>query len=333
MSALSNLFRPRDVPRPSYRAVQRHEIEQAMRLVVGNSKSAASDEQVLDFLSFALDRGIDVNATWVADVGGRIEWALLPVVSPGRTMLLFTPAKLPRRDLQHAVAGLSDALHEHFAARGVVLSQMLIDPKETALLKAYAGAGFARLTELYYLQANIRGSEPMPAPPPGWTVTAYNDLEHAEFASTIQQSYQGSQDCPSLNGVREMADVIAGHKAAGDFDPRLWFLVRENGQSLGTLLLNRSAGNTSVELVYLGLPPAARGRGVGDFLMRWALAVAGLENRKHLSLAVDSANAPALRLYYRHGLMRIGSRVAMVRDLRGLKSFVHRPASRAELPV
>jgi ribosomal protein S18 acetylase RimI-like enzyme len=38
--------------------------------------------------------------------------------------------------------------------------------------------------------------------------------------------------------------------------------------------------------------------------------------RSELSLAVDSRNTPALRLYYRHGFRRVGSRVAMVRDLR-----------------
>jgi ribosomal protein S18 acetylase RimI-like enzyme len=40
------------------------------------------------------------------------------------------------------------------------------------------------------------------------------------------------------------------------------------------------------------------------------------QRRSDLSLAVDSRNVPALRLYYRHGLRRIGSRTAMVKDLR-----------------
>ncbi len=329
MSALSNLFRARDVRPPVYRAVLRHEIEQAMRLIVGNHRGPASDEQVLDFLSFALGRGIDVAATWVAEVGGKIEWALLPVVSPGRTMLLFTPAAPPRRDCLGTIAGLSDAVSVHFASRGVQLSQMLIDPKATALITAYLACGFVRLAELYYLQTDIRGNEPMPALPPGWAVSTYSAEAHAAFGEAILASYQGSQDCPSLNGVRDVEDVIAGHKAAGDFDPRLWFLLRESGKTLGTLLLNRSPGNNSVELVYLGVAPEARGRGVGDFLMEWARGVSGLEARKHLSLAVDSGNQPALRLYYRHGLMRIGSRVAMVRDLRVLQE----PAAAESAPA
>ena len=34
-----------------------------------------------------------------------------------------------------------------------------------------------------------------------------------------------------------------------------------------------------------------------------------------LSLAVDSNNAPALKLYYRHGLQRVASKLAMMRVL------------------
>jgi len=39
-----------------------------------------------------------------------------------------------------------------------------------------------------------------------------------------------------------------------------------------------------------------------------------------LTLAVDSRNAPAMKLYFRHGLKRVGSRSAMIRDLRSLRA-------------
>jgi len=38
-------------------------------------------------------------------------------------------------------------------------------------------------------------------------------------------------------------------------------------------------------------------------------------DRRELSLAVDSRNGPALKLYFRHGLKRVGSRLALLRDL------------------
>ena len=50
-------------------------------------------------------------------------------------------------------------------------------------------------------------------------------------------------------------------------------------------------------------------------MMRQALWAAREMNLSRLTLAVDSNNAPALRLYYRHGMQRIGSKVALMRDL------------------
>ena len=53
--------------------------------------------------------------------------------------------------------------------------------------------------------------------------------------------------------------------------------------------------------------------------MRQALHVVSnsSDDRATLALAVDAHNVPALRLYHRHGLRRIGSKLALMRDLRG----------------
>ena len=114
--------------------------------------------------------------------------------------------------------------------------------------------------------------------------------------------------------------MIEGHKAAGEFDPKLWFLLRDrtNGAPApaGVLLLNRSTRTDSLELVYLGLSPAYRGKKLGDAMMRHAINTASAIGSRRLSLAVDSNNAPALRLYQRHGMTRLCSRVALLRDLR-----------------
>jgi ribosomal protein S18 acetylase RimI-like enzyme len=71
-------------------------------------------------------------------------------------------------------------------------------------------------------------------------------------------------------------------------------------------------------LVYLGLAPAARGRKLGEVMMRQALAATSQCKQAKLCLAVDARNAPALKLYYRHGMQRIGSKLALLRDLRNL---------------
>jgi len=64
------------------------------------------------------------------------------------------------------------------------------------------------------------------------------------------------------------------------------------------------------------LTPAARGRRLGELMMRQALAVTARRRQPRLCLAVDAENVPALKLYYRHGMRRVGSKLALMRDLR-----------------
>ena len=257
---------------------------------------------------------------WVVpDVTGEwLLWSALPMVSPGRTMLLFG-APAPVADAAALAVGV-EAVCEHHAARGVQLAQALIDPADAATTAAYAARAFTPVAELLYLQRSVRRSAAAPPTPPGLRVDPYSPATHAGFAAAIAASYRDSLDCPPLNGVRDIEDVVAGHKAAGEFDPGDWFLLSDDGSTatgapLGVLLLGLNTTGEGMELVYLGLAPAARGRGLGGYLMRLAEARSAERKARHLSLAVDAENAPALALYHRHGLQQIASKRAMMRVL------------------
>jgi hypothetical protein len=144
----------------------------------------------------------------------------------------------------------------------------------------------------------------------------YSPQTHGLFAAAIQGSYRQSLDCPGLTGMRDITDVIDGHKTTGEFDPRLWRVLCRDGQPMGVLLLSRIVGTDALELVYLGLVPEARGHGWGDLMMQEAMSSVMRENRRRLSLAVDKINTPALKLYGRFGLSPLTSKLAMIRDLR-----------------
>jgi ribosomal protein S18 acetylase RimI-like enzyme len=53
------------------------------------------------------------------------------------------------------------------------------------------------------------------------------------------------------------------------------------------------------------------------------MAILATENHQRLTLAVDARNIPALKLYYRHGMTRVASKLAFMRDLRKKISTVH----------
>ena len=95
----------------------------------------------------------------------------------------------------------------------------------------------------------------------------YSAKTHGLFCEAIAGSYTDTLDCPSLSGMREMEDVLAGHKAVGPFDPQLWSVAVRGGKAAGCLLLSEIPARRGLELVYLGLAPFARGQGLGRALM------------------------------------------------------------------
>lgn len=318
MARLSNLLGSRDRSRDppvECRVATRIEIERGLRLILAGSAGPASDDAVLDFLAFAMNRRIETSTMRVALVQDRIVWAMLPIVSPGRTVLVMSPGRTFRQTPEAAMCLLAEHICSTYRDANLALVQVLLDPEAAEVRSAYAAAGFNELAELLYLQRGLLHVPDSLPLPPGLELQSYDAANHSEFARTIEQSYEASLDCPALNGVRGIADVIAGHKAAGFFDPSMWFLLRDGGKGLAVLLLNASTQHGAAELVYLGVAPSARGRRLGDFLMRLAMAEAARREFTEITLAVDSQNQPALQLYYRHGMKRLTSRIALIHKL------------------
>jgi ribosomal protein S18 acetylase RimI-like enzyme len=259
--------------------------------------------------------GIDLTAIWGAERAGKFVWVVLPMVSPGKTVLLldWSPITDEARPL---AAQLIGRICQHFAGQDIHLAQVLIEPQNAPAQQFFAELGFGQIAELIYLQGQIfRAIQPLRLPA-SMRFLAYSPQTHALFAEAILQSYRDSLDCPALGGLRDIEDIITGHRSTGEHDPAMWQLLMENDTPLGVVLLSRIPGTDSMELVYLGLRPEARQRGLGDVLVLQAMHLVSTERRHNLSLAVDSENSPALKLYYRHGLQQIATRTVMLRDLR-----------------
>ena len=127
---------------------------------------------------------------------------------------------------------------------------------------------------------------------------SYTPETESEFREVLQATYLGSLDMPELEGIRSLDDILASHRAGGRFDPGRWQLGYLSGEPAASaiLLLSELPDHMAWEVAYLGLVPAARGRGIG----RAALAHAVESARAHtarLELAVDGRNYPAHRLY------------------------------------
>ena len=317
MNSLSNSPRQDDFAGSArgaeYRPARPDELSDALALLLGSGALPAQPQQVQDFVQFAGDRGIDIRNLWVAGAGGRLGWAILPVISPGRTMLLLTASSRPN---WLDPGPLIEAVCHCFAAEDVQLAQVLVAKEDPEGRELFVRHRFDEMAELLYLHVAVRRNPAPPILPEGWSWRNYSPQSHHSFAVTIRESYRESLDCPGLNGMRDIEDIVAGHKAAGQFDPRFWLVLLEANVPRAVLLLNRVPRSEFAELVYLGLTPPARGRGVGDLVIRHALWTVRKMELSNLTLAVDAKNAPALRLYFRHGMQQVGRKTALIRDLR-----------------
>lgn len=318
MAVMSNsqLMTPPDGDAVVCRPATPGELHTAIGMILSGPGRPAPAAQIAEFINSASARRIDVRGIWVAEAARRVVWAVLPIVNPGKTLLLLTSSDL---DISNVPAArLVSEICKHFAGQGLQLAQVLLESKHQQSRRFFGAIGFREIAELIYLQGNPpRGSGASPVLAEHMRWVEYSPGTHRLFADAILQTYRQSLDCPALSGLRDIHDVIAGHQATGEFDPNIWQLLLEADKPLGVVLMSRIPQSEAMELVYIGLSPAARGRGLGIMMMKQVFFLLVRENRRRLSLAVDSKNDPALKLYYRFGMQQIATRWAMIRDLRG----------------
>lgn len=316
---LSNLFsrsRPPDAPL-EIAPVRPGQVNEAATSLLSLPGEPAHTAQLITFMQSARARGMDLMQMRVATRGAAVSYAVLPSLLPGRTLMLICGSPQSPQQYQDA-AVLVRRVTEEYLNQDLSLMQALIDPRDDALAGIFRDCGFSRLAELIYLEAAARKQTWQM--PEGFELHTYSPERHTDFVRAIEASYEQNLDCPGISGARNMDDVMAGHRAAGEFDPANWLVVKRNGEAAAVLLLSKILGGDALELVYIGLAVSARGRGLSDELLKLALTRAQELSCRRLTTAVDAHNTPAMRMYFRAGMQRIGSRLAMVRVIHGAVS-------------
>jgi GNAT superfamily N-acetyltransferase len=271
----------------------------ALQLALGEpDMDTRQTQRICDLTESFLQRcGGEIGGLHVVDCQGRLTSACASLDLPGSVSLLMLPAwHLVRTSPRQ----LTDLLA--FAARAAASRQrrfaQVMHPPETAeqARPALLEAGFSHLANLQYMHRSAYDPVPIqPIPETAWFTLP--EIGEDLFADLIRRTYVDSLDCPGLTGVRTMQDVLASHRGAGEHDPAGWYVLRYRDQPAGVLITARTSFRTSLEVVYVGLVPRARGKGLARLCMHRAIQRARDLALAQVSLAVDAANHSACRLY------------------------------------
>lgn len=216
----------------------------------------------------------------------------------------------------------------------VHLLQALPGPDDHLIIDACERAGFTRLGGLIYLSGRVPSGAEMAcggvamlgnrasALPEGFSIRTVRSGESGLEADrpmllrVLDRSYEQTLDCPELCGLRDTADVLDSHQMTGAFDASLWFVALRGDEPVGCALYSLARSGHSIELVYLGLAPEVRGRGLAAHLLWQGFHAARLRGIDEMTCAVDERNVPAIGLYGRSGMFDVARRVALVAGTR-----------------
>lgn len=243
---------------------------------------------------------------------GRVAGAVWSAIEPGRTAAILPPQILA--DQPHAwLTALAARAIEFTRRHGATMAQTLVE--RGASPGWLVDNQFVWLADLEFMTAT-----------PGEQASGleaklllewerYRPEDRARLATLLERTYEQTLDCPGLDGLRRIEDVLDGYERTGVPMPEWWWIVRSEGGDVGCLLLADHPRDGRAELLYMGLVPQARGRGWGRRLVRQALRLTHDAGRKQLTLAVDARNEPAVRAYVGEGFRTWQARSVWVRRL------------------
>lgn len=289
-----------------------HLMRDALSLVLAEVPTERREAQVERLLASARSGEFDLSGLLVARREGILEGALWARIQAGRSATVWPPVAA-RPQYADCTALLALAAIEWLHARDIRLAQALVAIDTNWQASPLATVGFEPVAELLYMVCLVD------RPPVTAAAEAEIDFEpiaarHSDrIASLIEETYQDTLDCPGLNGVREIGDVLDGYRSCPAGAAAQWFIARRAGHDVGCLLLIDEPADAQCEIIYAGLVPAARGRGLGRTLVHRAQQEAHRAGRARLVLAVDRANLPAVKTYAGTGFQTWDQRRALVR--------------------
>lgn len=230
----------------------------------------------------------------VARRGAKMVAAGLFQLQPGRAATVCPARTIPDEDPSTAERVLAELL-KGLARHPVRLAYAIVDSVADDDERLFRACGFDRLAALLYL---VCPADRFPSSIPHNLLTfdPCGPAQQERLRQVVAATYEDTLDCPALNGIRDIDDVLEGY-GVSEADPALLLVVRSGPDDVGCLLLADHPDFGNLELAYMGLVKGARGRGWGRLIVAHAKWLAARLSRERLVVAVDETNGPAMEMY------------------------------------
>jgi len=273
------------------------ELRAALAIVFRHHSEEERQTRVGNALRLLRQREIDPAGVLIAPDENRLLGAMVCVPVPGAGAMIWPPQALVTTDAEKIEDQLLAYAEQWLRGRGVKLAQALLLSREKHLARSLLRNGFRAITSLEYLKHDLQLSRAWQSGNSEIRFVTYAQCNREHFHQALLASYTNTLDCPEVNGVRTIEEIIEGHRAQGLFDSGRWWLALRGGEPAGVLLLTELPEWGGWDVSYLGVVPTARRNGIGTALARKALFEAHTAGAAQLTLALDVRNVPASQLY------------------------------------
>jgi mycothiol synthase len=159
-------------------------------------------------------------------------------------------------------------------------------------------SGYREVRRFYRMLVEHQAKPAEPEWPEGFRVTTFEPGDERAFHAALNEAF-----AEEWNFVPQSFEVWAERRInVPDFDPTMWFIVREGDEIAGVLRGDPERGGAAW-VGALGVRPRWRKRGLGLALLRHAFAEFYRRGQPRVGLGVDAQNPTgATRLYERAGM-------------------------------
>jgi mycothiol synthase len=276
----------------------------ALELALEHLGEDTRPARVRTALSLLADGTLDPEGVFVARAASGLRGVQICVPLPGASGLFWLPKSAPPD------ADLEDRMVQYgldwLRRRGTKLAQIMLSRLDIPSVGPLIRTGFRHITQLQYFEHALKTLPQQSAS--SLNYITYSEGQRGLFQTTLLRTYEETLDCPELNDVRTIDEIIAGLVGQGVFCPERWWLAMAHGQPVAVALLSEISELNAWDLSYLGVVPEARRRGIGREITTHILHYAQSSHCPKMILGVDERNQPALQLYRELGFLYVDSR-------------------------